>query len=62
MIKQFKYILAIATTIGSYLGADTTYIPGSELANGTRSDTIRIGSAGGFQVSQIPVGASKLFT
>jgi hypothetical protein len=48
MIKQFKYILAIATTIGSYLGAATTYIPGSELANGTRSDTIRIGSAGGF--------------
>ncbi len=49
MSKHFKYILVIATTIGSYLGASTTlYTPGSELANGTRSDTIRIGSAGGF--------------
>jgi hypothetical protein len=48
MIKQFKYILAIVTTIGSYIDAATDYIPGSELANGTRSDTIRVGSAGGF--------------
>ena len=59
MIKQFKYILAITATIGSYLGAATTYIPGAELANGTRSDIIRVGSAGGFSDFVNPSSAIK---
>jgi len=38
MIKQFKQILGLAATISSCYSAATAYIPGFELANGSRND------------------------
>lgn len=47
MIKQFKQMLGLAATISSCFAA-TVYTPGFELADGSRNDIIRVGSAGGF--------------
>ncbi len=54
MIKQFKQILGLAATISSCYSAATAYIPGFELANGSRNDLIRVGSAGGFSAYTDP--------
>lgn len=48
MIKQFKYMLGFIATISSYTEATTCYFPGLEGLE-ERSDSIRIGSSGGFE-------------
>lgn len=47
MIKQLKFILPFITSIGLQLDAATTYSVGVE-ADGKRTDSILMGSAGGF--------------
>ena len=58
MTKQFKYILALITIVGSYLEASTAYFPGLEV-NGERSDRVRVGSAGGFSGFTVPSSTCK---
>ena len=58
MIKQFKYMLGFIATISSYTEATTCYFPGLEGLE-ERSDSIRIGSSGGFEGFTMPSSTCK---
>ena len=58
MIKQFKQMLGLAATISSCFAA-TVYTPGFELADGSRSDIIRVGSTGSFSAYTDPSKSVK---